>query len=127
MQLGLGGSRFVPDDLWYGNDTGVTILTMDDAEDIGRDATIGKICQTIGDGPIYITIDTDGVEPSSCTATAAPGIGGTSPRDVQRSLQGLMSFDVIDPRYYATGITPATAANLMFELTGVIAASLIQD
>jgi len=131
VQLGLRGSRFVPEDIQYGHDAGFTVLTMDDYEDIGRAATIEKIRQTIGDGPMYITIDIDGLDPSYCPGTAVPEIGGIIPRDVQKILQGLMGFDVIGadicevaPCYDPTGITSVTAANLMFELTCLIATSL---
>ena len=131
VQLGLRGSRFVPEDIQYGHDAGFTILTMDDYEDIGRAATIEKIRESIGSGPMYITIDIDGLDPSYCPGTPVPAIGGIIPRDVQKILQGLMGFDVIGadisevaPCYDPTGITSVTAANLMFELTCLIADSL---
>ncbi|MFK7942066.1 MAG: agmatinase [Paracoccaceae bacterium] len=131
VQLGLRGSRFVPEDIQYGHDAGFTILTMDDYEDAGRATTIDTIRSTIGTGPMYITIDIDGLDPSYCPGTAVPEIGGIIPRDVQKILQGLMGFDVIGadicevaPCYDPTGITSVTAANLMFELTCLIADSL---
>ena len=131
MQLGLRGSRFVPEDIQYGYDAGFTILTMDDYEEIGRAATIAKIREVIGEGPMYLTIDIDGLDPSYCPGTAVPEIGGIIPRDVQKILQGLMGFDVIGadscevaPCYDPTGITSVTAANLMFELTCLIAHGL---
>ncbi|MEM9139232.1 MAG: agmatinase [Pseudomonadota bacterium] len=131
VQLGLRGSRFVPEDVQYGIDVGFTVLTMDDYEDLGRAATIAKIRETVGDGPLYVTIDIDGLDPSFCPGTPVPEIGGIIPRDVQKILQGLMGCDVIGadicevaPCYDPTGITSVTAANLMFELTCLIAHSL---
>ena len=121
----------MPEDIQYGHDAGFTILTMDDYEEIGRADTIERIRETIGDGPMYITIDIDGLDPSYCPGTAVPEIGGIIPRDVQKILQGLMGFDVIGadicevaPCYDPTGITSVTAANLMFELTCLIAHGL---
>lgn len=131
VQLGLRGSRFVPEDIQYGQDAGFTVLTMDDYEALGRAATIQRIQETIGAGPMYVTIDIDGLDPSYCPGTAVPEIGGITPRDVQKIIQGLMGFDVIGadicevaPCYDPTGITSVTAANLMFELTCVIADGL---
>ncbi|MEL7470158.1 MAG: agmatinase [Pseudomonadota bacterium] len=131
VQLGLRGSRFVPEDIQYGIDAGFTVLTMDDYEDLGRSATISKIRDVIGDGPMYVTIDIDGLDPSFCPGTPVPEIGGIIPRDVQKILQGLMGCDVIGadicevaPCYDPTGITSITAANLMFELTCLVAHSL---
>ncbi len=131
VQLGLRGSRFVPEDLQYSYDAGFTVLTMDDYEDIGRAATIATIREVVGTGPIYVTIDIDGLDPSFCPGTPVPEIGGIIPRDVQKIIQGLMGCDVIGadicevaPCYDPTGITSITAANLMFELTCVIADSI---
>ena len=128
VQLGLRGSRFVPQDIQYGIDAGFTVMTMDDYEDLGRAATIARIRDVIGAGPMYITIDIDGLDPSFCPGTPVPEIGGLIPRDVQKILQGLMGCDVIGadicevaPCYDPTGITSVTAANLMFELTCLIA------
>ena len=128
VQLGLRGSRFVPEDIQYGYDAGFTIMTMDDYEAIGRAAAIAKIRETLGEGPVYVTIDIDGLDPSYCPGTAVPEIGGITPRDVQKILQGLMGFDIVGadicevaPCYDPTGITAVTAANLMFELTCLIA------
>ncbi len=131
VQLGLRGSRFVPEDIRYGYDAGFTVITMDDYEALGRAATINRILETVGSGPMYITIDIDGLDPSFCPGTAVPEIGGITPRDVQKILQGLMGCDVIGadvcevaPCYDPTGITSVTAANLMFELTCLIAHKL---
>ena len=131
VQLGLRGSRFVPEDIQYGIDAGFTVMTMDDYDDLGRAATIAKIRDVVGNGPLYITIDIDGLDPSYCPGTPVPEIGGIIPRDVQKILQGLMGCDVVGadicevaPCYDPTGITSVTAANLMFELTCLIAHSL---
>ncbi|MEM9735233.1 MAG: arginase family protein, partial [Pseudomonadota bacterium] len=131
VQLGLRGSRFVPGDIQYGYDAGFTVITMDDYDEMGRAAAIARIRETLGEGPLYITIDIDGLDPSFCPGTAVPEIGGLIPRDVQKILQSLMGLEVIGadicevaPCYDPTGITSVTAANLMFELTCLIAHSL---
>ncbi|MGI9483598.1 MAG: agmatinase [Hyphomicrobiales bacterium] len=128
VQLGLRGSRFSPDDIQYGYDKGFTMIPFDDYEEMGRGAAIDRIKQTLGTGPTYVTIDIDGLDPSFCPGTAVPEIGGLTPRDTQVIIRSLMGVDVIGadisevaPCYDPTGITSVTAANLMFELTCVIA------
>ncbi len=128
VQLGLRGSRFAPDDIQYGYDQGFTMLPFDDYEDMGRAAAIETIKATLGTGPTYVTIDIDGLDPSYCPGTAVPEIGGLTPRDCQVIIRSLMGVDVIGadicevaPCYDPTGITSITAANLMFELTCIIA------
>jgi guanidinopropionase len=131
IQLGLRGSRFSPRDVQNAVDLGITVITMDDYEDMGRAAAIKKIRATLGSGRSYITIDIDGIDPSYCPGTAVPEIGGITPRDAQvilRSFRGvnLVGADIseVAPCYDPTGITAVTAANFMFELTCLIAESI---
>ncbi len=128
VQLGLRGSRFSAADLDYSRDVGFTVITMDDYEEMGRAAAIARIRETLGDGPAYVTIDIDGLDPSFCPGTPVPEIGGLTPRDVQvmiRSLRGLdlVGADICEvaPCYDPTGVTALTAANFMFELLCVMA------
>lgn len=131
VQLGLRGSRFSEDDIQYGHDVGFRIITMDDYEEMGRAEAIAEIGRVVGDGPLYVTLDIDGLDPAYAPGTAVPEIGGLVPRDAQvilRSLQGrdIVGADIseVAPCFDPTGITSVTAANLMFEMLCVIADSL---
>ena len=128
VQLGLRGSRFSENDIQYGLDVGYTIITFDDYEDMGRSAAIETINRVLGDGPVYVTLDIDGIDPAYAPGTAVPEIGGLLPRDVQVLLRSLMGKDIIGadisevaPCYDPTGITSVTAANMMFEMLCVMA------
>lgn len=128
LQIGLRGSRFSPDDIKWGQDKGFTCITMDQYEEMGRTHVIEEIDRVTGSGPVYITIDIDGLDPAWVIGTGVPEIGGLTPRDCQvmlRSLQGkhLVGGDICEvaPCYDPTGITAVTAANLMWEMLCVIA------
>jgi len=128
VQLGLRGSRFGDDDVQFGYDKGYNIITQDDYEEMGRAAVIEKINTVLGDGPFYISLDIDSIDPAYAPGTAVPEIGGLLPRDLQviiRSLQGkdLIGADIseVAPCYDPTGITCVTAANMMFEMLCVMA------
>jgi guanidinopropionase len=123
VQLGLRGSRFSDDDIKFGQDIGYTIITYDEFEDMGRSKAIEIIRRVLGDGPTYVTLDIDGIDPAFAPGTAVPEIGGLTPRDIQvilRSLTGknLVGADICEvaPCYDPTGITCITAANFMFEM-----------
>jgi guanidinopropionase len=131
IQIGLRGSRFDEHDIQYGYDVGYSIVTMDDYEEMGRAAVIERIRQVLGDGPVYISLDIDGLDPAYAPGTGVPEIGGLLPRDVQvilRSLRGkhLVGADIseVSPCFDPTGITCVTVANLMFEMLCVIADSI---
>lgn len=128
IQLGLRGSRFTPEDIQYGYDAGFHIVTMDEYEELGRAETIRRIGAVLGDGPVYVSLDIDGLDPAYLPGTGVPEIGGLIPRDVQvilRSLQGreIVGADIseVSPLHDPTGITCVTVANLMFELLCVVA------
>ena len=128
IQIGLRGSRFAPDDIQFGYDVGFTIITIDEYEELGRTEVIRKIDQVLGDGPSYISLDIDGLDPAFLPGTGVPEIGGITPRDAQviiRSLQGreIVGADIseVSPLHDPTGITCITVANLMFEILCVVA------
>jgi guanidinopropionase len=128
IQIGLRGSRFSPDDIAWGERQGFTCITIDRYEAIGRDAVLAEIGRVVGNGPSYVTIDIDGIDPAWAPGTGVPEIGGLSPRDVQvmiRSLRGrnLVGGDICEvaPCFDPTGITAVTAANLMWEMLCVVA------
>jgi guanidinopropionase len=131
VQLGLRGSRFSATDVQNSIDLGLTVITMDDYEEMGRKAAIQKILATLGKGRSYVTIDIDGIDPSYCPGTAVPEIGGITPRDAQVILRALRGIDIVGadisevaPCYDPTGITSVTAANFMFEFTCLIAEAI---
>lgn len=130
IQIGLRGSRFSPDDIKWGQDKGFTCITFDQYEAMGRDKVLKEIDRVTGQGPTYITIDIDGIDPAWAPGTGVPEIGGLTPRDAQvilRSLQGkhLVGGDICEvaPCFDPTGITAIVAANLMWEMLCVIADS----
>ena len=128
IQIGMRGSRFSADDVKYSYDVGYNVITMDEYEEMGRNAVIEQIRSVLGEGPIYISCDIDGLDPAYMPGTGVPEIGGILPRDLQviiRSLQGKeiigADFSEISPCFDPTGITCITVANLMFEILCVAA------
>ena len=128
IQIGLRGTRYGDDDISYGYDVGMTIVTMDDFERMGREKVIAEIKRTVGDGPTYITFDIDGLDPVYCIGTGVPEPGGLSMRDSQMIIRALVGLDIIGgdvcevaPALDPSGHTALNAANLMFEMLCVAA------
>ena len=106
------------------------VITIDEYEAIGRDAVVHEINRVLGDGPVYITFDIDGLDAAFAMGTGVPEVGGFTVRDAQmmiRSLRGknLIGGDICEvaPMFDPTGQTALNAANLLFEMTCVIADS----
>ena len=73
-------------------------------------------------GPLYITIDMDGIDPAFAPGVSHPEAGGLSVRDVISLIQDapgpVIGADVVEfnPRRDSMGITAAAAAKLVKEL-----------
>ncbi len=128
IQVGLRGTRYGDDDIGYGNEVGITMVTMDDYEAMGRDAFIGLARKVLGDGRCYLTIDIDGLDPRDCPGTGVPEPGGISMRDMQVILRAFTGLNAVggdicevSPPHDPVGITFVNVANLMFEMACVMA------
>lgn len=131
IQVGMRGSRFGDSDVQFGYDVGYRVITMDEYEEMGRAAVIECIDRVLGEGPVYISLDIDGLDPAFLPGTGVPEIGGITPRDAQvilRSLRGreIVGADIseVSPCFDPTGITCVTVASLMFEMLCVMADSI---
>ncbi len=128
VQIGLRGTRYGDDDINYGYGAGIRKIPMDEYEEMGRAAVIAEIKRVVGEGPTYITIDIDGLDPKDAPGTGVPEPGGIMMRDAQMMLRALTGMDIagadiceVVPSLDPTGITCINAANLMFELTCLVA------
>ena len=78
--------------------------------------------ELLGTGPVYLTFDVDGLDPSVAPGTGTPEIAGlTSIQGVEiiRGCRGLdlVGADVVEvaPQYDTSGNTALLGANLLFE------------
>lgn len=133
IQIGLRGTRYGDDDIDYGYEAGIRMISMDDYEELGRAAVISEIRRIIGDRPAYITIDIDGLDPKEAPGTGVPEPGGISMRDCQMMLRAISGSNIaggdiceVVPGLDPTGITCINAANLMFEITCLVAVARTQ-
>jgi guanidinopropionase len=131
IQIGLRGTRYSDEDIEFGYEVGMRVVTMDDYEEMGRAKVIEEARRVVGDGPTYITFDIDGLDPVFCIGTGAPEPGGLSMRDAQVMIRGLRGLNLIggdvcevSPPLDPTGHTALNGANLMFEILCVVADSI---
>jgi len=129
IQIGIrGGAEY----LWeFSEDAGMTVLHAEDVMRMGTDAVIAQARQVIGDGPIYVSFDVDGVDPGFAPGTGTPEVGGLTPREVLAILRGLrgcpiVGADVVEvaPQYDATTNTAQIGAQVLFLELCLVAESL---
>ncbi|KAI0086647.1 agmatinase [Irpex rosettiformis] len=76
-------------------EAGFVISYADDIEEVGWQGIVKTIRETVGDNPVYITLDIDVVDPGLAPATGTPEIGGFSTREIKQILKGLSGLKIV--------------------------------
>ena len=99
----------------------MTVIHAEDIDKMGVDAVIAKARAVVGDGPVYVSFDVDGLDPSFAPGTGTPESGGLTMREALAILRGLAGINVIGadvvevaPQYDPTTITAQNAAQVLF-------------
>jgi agmatinase/guanidinopropionase len=127
IQIGIRGSTSGENDLKEALDMGVEVVTINQLFEIGISNVIQKVHNTVGDQPVYISLDIDSIDPAFAPGTGTPEVGGLSSYQILqlvRGLQGLniVGFDLVEvsPPYDHADITSILAANLVFEFISLL-------
>ena len=122
LQVGIRGSLPKRTDLDDARALGVTVLSADDVNRLGIDATLDRI-RAVATGPVHVSVDIDVVDPAFAPGTGTPEVGGFTSREIVALVRGLaplevVGFDVVEvsPPYDHGEITAILAANLAYEL-----------
>lgn len=128
IQIGIRGSIYSTGDLDFARASGMRILDMEEATDLGPRAIVEEARRVIGDSPVYISFDIDCLDPSAAPGTGTPEIGGFTTREAQRMIRGLAGLPIVgadvvevSPPFDVGGITSLAGATMMFELLCAIA------
>jgi len=104
------------------------VVFIEEFEARGVDAIISEARRVIGEGPAYLSLDVDGLDPVFTPGTGTPEIGGLTTRETLSLLRGLEGLDLIGadvvevaPPYDPSGNTALVAATLMYEILCLLA------
>ena len=132
VQIGIRGPVYAETDFDFGRKHGVRTITAEQVAHEGL-AWVKEQILTLRRGPVYVSFDIDGVDPAFAPGTGTPEVGGLTSREaleLVRALVGvqLVGADVVEvsPPYDHAGITSMLAANILFEMLSVIAATRLQ-
>lgn len=128
LQIGIRGSTSSPMDLADARELGAEVVTIDQVFDIGIPSIINLIQETIGNRPLYLSLDIDVVDPAFAPGTGTPEVGGLTSYQILQLVRGLrgqnlVGFDLVEvcPPYDQAEITSILAANLTFEFLSIMA------
>lgn len=121
VQIGIRG----PDEyFWeFSRDAGMTVIHAEEVFESGAKAVIERVRAIVGDGPVYVTVDIDSLDPAYAPGTGTPEVNGLSPRELLgmlRQLQGIniVGGDIVEvaPQYDPTTNTAQLGGQILFTL-----------
>ncbi|XP_075438944.1 agmatinase, mitochondrial-like [Ascaphus truei] len=123
VQIGIRGSSYSPDPYKYCRDQGFRMVLADDVWFKSLVPLMAEVRQQMGEKPVYISFDIDGLDPSFAPGTGTPEIAGLTPSQALEIIRGCAGLNVVGcdlvevaPIYDLSGNTALTAANLLFEM-----------
>ncbi|XP_065177487.1 guanidinobutyrase-like [Sycon ciliatum] len=126
-QIGLRGGDYGPGDYDWTKEQGFHMVWATDCWYKSMVPLMETVRTRVGQQPLYISFDIDGLDPSIAPGTGTPEIGGlTTPQalEIIRGAQGLnvVGCDLVEvsPPYDVSNMTALTAANLLFEMLCVL-------
>jgi agmatinase len=126
---GIRGPTYSAVDWEQARELGFELIRCDELLSRSVDEFAAAVRARVGNGPVFLSLDIDFVDPAFAPGTGTPEVGGPSSREalaLMRALRGveLCGFDVVEvsPPYDTAGQTTATlAANLAYEFLSLVA------
>jgi agmatinase len=129
FQVGIRSSLYSAEDAETNSRYVDRVFTTEDVDLQGPAAVAESLVHSIGEGPTYVSVDVDVMDPAFTPGTGTPEPGGLSSREMIAMLRPLyrlnvIGFDVVEvaPQYDHTGqVTALTAATVLYEGMAAVA------
>ena len=102
---------------------GVPIIDAAEVHRIGPEAVVTRIKDILGDRPVYLTFDIDGLDPAFAPGTGTPVWGGLSTAQAAAILRGIAGINIkggdvveVSPPFDTTGATAIAGAHVAVEI-----------
>jgi agmatinase len=82
VQIGLRGYWPGEREFAWQAEQGITSLFMHDVRELGIDEIVGRTLGIVGDGPVYLSVDVDVLDPAFAPGTGTPEPGGMTSADL---------------------------------------------
>jgi guanidinobutyrase len=127
VQIGLRGTGYEAEDFDWPRAQGFRVVQAEECWYKSLAPLMAEVRDKVKGGPVYLSFDIDGLDPSCAPGTGTPEIGGLTTiqgMEVIRGCHGLqlVGCDLVEvaPPYDASGNTSLIAANLLFEMLCVL-------
>jgi guanidinobutyrase len=127
VQIGLRGTGYTAEDFDWPRAQGFRVVQAEECWHRSLAPLMAEIREQLGRGPVYLSFDIDGLDPSVAPGTGTPEIGGLTGIQGLEIIRGCRGLDLVGcdlvevaPAYDPSGNTALTAANLLFEMLCVL-------
>jgi guanidinobutyrase len=126
-QIGLRATGYAAEDFDWPRQQGFRVVQAEECWYKSLAPLMAEIRQQLGKGPVYLSFDIDGLDPSCAPGTGTPEIGGLTTTQGIEIIRGCRGLDIVGcdlvevaPPYDISGNTSLLAANLLFEMLCVL-------
>ncbi len=134
VQIGLRGTGYTAEDFDWSRQQGMRVVPAEACWYRSLEPLMQEVRGQIGDGPVYLSFDIDGLDPSVAPGTGTPepgGLTGSQGLEIIRGCRGLnligCDLTEVSPPYDTSGNTALLAANLLFEMLCVCPGVLYRE
>ncbi len=127
VQIGLRATGYTAEDFDWPRSQGFRVVEATECWHRSLTPLMEEVRAQIGDRPMYISFDIDGLDPSCAPGTGTPEIGGLTNVQALEIIRGCRGLDVIggdlvevSPPYDLSGNTALVAANYLYEMLCVL-------
>jgi guanidinobutyrase len=127
VQIGLRGTGYAAEDFDWPRAQGFRVVQAEECWYKSLAPLMEEVRRQLGRGPVYISFDIDGLDPSQAPGTGTPEIGGLTTSQGIEIIRGCHGLDVVGgdlvevaPPYDPAGNTALVGANLLFEMLCVL-------
>jgi agmatinase len=130
VQIGLRGYWPGEPEFAWQREQGITAFFMHDVRDRGIDAIVDQTVGIVGDGPVFLTVDVDVLDPAFAPGTGTPEPGGMTSSDLLRAVRevarrlelvGADVVEVIPTMIGSADVTALVADRIVREILNGIA------
>jgi agmatinase len=129
VQIGLRGYWPGEREFAWQDEQGITSLFMHDVRQLGIEEVVGRTLGLVGEGPVFLSVDVDVLDPSVAPGTGTPEPGGMGAADLlwavrmlasELTVVGMDLVEVIPTAVGSADITALVAERIVREaLTGI--------
>jgi guanidinobutyrase len=127
VQIGVRGTGYAADDFDWSREQGFRVVQAEECWHRSLVPLMEEVRAQVDGGPVYLSFDIDGLDPSFAGGTGTPEVGGLTiwqGLEIIRGCRGLniVGCDLVEvaPAYDTTGNTSLVAANLLYEMLCVL-------